>query len=71
MLKNLDITTVNAPGAQFEQEADSVAKMVATGASVPPAQRQELPEEEVQTQRFSGKRCPKMKSRPCGCNVRK
>ena len=58
MLKNLDITTVNAPGAQFEQEADSVAKMVATGASVPPAQRQELPEEEVQTQRFQRQALP-------------
>jgi len=37
---------VNPPGDQFEQEADSVAKTVTTGAPVPTAQRQELPEEE-------------------------
>ena len=36
---------VNAPGDQFEQEADSVAKQVYSGAA-PGVQRQEMPEEE-------------------------
>ncbi len=43
---------VNAPGDEFEQEADSVAKTVTTGTPVPTAQRQELPEDEVQTMRL-------------------
>lgn len=37
---------VNAPGDQFEQEADSVAKQVSNGATAPGVQRQEMPEEE-------------------------
>lgn len=41
---------VNAPGDRFEQEADSVAKSVTN--SPPAVQRQETPEEEVQTMRL-------------------
>lgn len=40
---------VNAPGDQFEQEADSVAKQVSSGGVAPGVQRQEVPEEEDPT----------------------
>ena len=43
---------VNAPGDQFEQEADSVAQTVTSGAPTPAVQREEMPEEELQTQRL-------------------
>ena len=43
--------TVNAPGDQFEQEADAVAKQV-TSSSTPSVQRAEMPEEELQTKRL-------------------
>lgn len=49
---------VNAPGDQFEQEADAVAKTVTSSASTPAVQRQELPEEEVQTQRIQREALP-------------
>lgn len=39
---------VNAPGDQFEQEADSVAKTVTSGAATPAVQRADLSKEEVQ-----------------------
>lgn len=42
---------VNAPGDQFEQEADSVAKTVTSVASTPAVQRQ-MPEEELQAKRL-------------------
>lgn len=43
---------VNAPGDQFEQEADSVAKTVTSTASAPPVQRQMPEEDELQTKRL-------------------
>ena len=50
-----DKMAVNAPGDQFEQEADAVAKQVTSApATAQPAagvQRQELPEEETQAKR--------------------
>ncbi|MEZ4683781.1 MAG: DUF4157 domain-containing protein [Caldilineaceae bacterium] len=49
---------VNAPGDQFEHEADAVAKTVTSSASTPAVQRQELPEEEVQTQRIQREDLP-------------
>ena len=43
---------VNAPGDQFEQEADAVAKQVMSAqAAAPAVQRQALPEEEIQAKR--------------------
>lgn len=41
-----DKMAVNAPGDQFEQEADAVAKTVSNANATPAVQRQELPEEE-------------------------
>lgn len=42
---------VNAPGDQFEQEADAVAKTVASSDATPAVQRQEE-EDEIQTKRI-------------------
>lgn len=49
---------VNAPGDQFEQEADSVAKTVTSGGATPAVQRADLPEEEVQTKRLQRAELP-------------
>jgi hypothetical protein len=49
---------VNAPGDQFEQEADSVAKTVTSPASAPTVQRADVPEEEVQTKRLQRAEAP-------------
>lgn len=38
--------TVNAPGDQFEQEADAIAKTVTSAEIAPPVQRQELDDED-------------------------
>jgi len=50
---------VNAPGDRFEQEADSVAKTVTSGAATPAVQRQAPAEEEVQTKRLQRAEMPK------------
>lgn len=42
--------TVNPPGDAYEQEADAVASNVTAPASGPRAQRQEIPEDEIQRQ---------------------
>lgn len=52
---------VNAPGDQFEQEADSVAKSVTNSAGAPAVQRQEGPmpeEEEVQAKHILRQEMP-------------
>lgn len=50
---------VNAPGDQFEQEADSVAKAVTSANATPAVQRQEMPEEEeIQAKRVQRQELP-------------